>query len=689
MDSHDHRRLPGHPGRRVLLPDRAPAAPPHGGAPGADREPRRRRRDRSPPAGSTARSARSTTTTLELEIAPGCRGDASPAGAIARPTVGDAAERPTTARPADAVTVDARMQRLSSSARSLVVVLGARCRHRRARATSRCSASTSRAGSRSCSRRSARRSRASLDVAVDIIREPGRQPRGRRAGDQPPGRQHRRRPPGREGPRQGPRASSARPPSCGSGRCSPSCRPRARASTTTTGTSTTTAPGATTAATGADDHDHDAQPDRRGDHGRGRVVRPERSCIALVQAGATIPTTEPRRRQAQGRASCCRRGPATAKPPRCYLGPTALTGKGVDDGEVALRSRARATRSTMTLTDDGSAEVQPARGRSRSRKPPPQNAGRDRRSTASCSRAPRSRPRRSRRRRRRSSRAASRQDEAEDLATLINYGALPVQLEELATVRTCRRRSARTSSTPASPPASIGLAARRRSTCSSTTGCSARRDRRAPAHRRGSSTRSISYPRAGDRPHAHARRRHRPHRVGRRHRRLLRRVLRAAEGRGAHRAHRARRRSTAGFTRSFRTILAADLVSLIGAAVLYFLAIGSVRGFAFFLGIVDAARPRSSPTSSCTRSCRSWRGARRSCACAASASPSGLDAPEVDGMSAPAVAERRDAACVGTLRRPLPRAHATSTSSTARGAGRCISGTADRDLGGRPRPGRA
>jgi len=40
-----------------------------------------------------------------------------------------------------------------------------------------------------------------------------------------------------------------------------------------------------------------------------------------------------------------------------------------------------------------------------------------------------------------------------------------------------------------------------------------------------------------------------------------------------------------GFKRSFRTIVAADLVSLIGAAVLYFLAIGSVRGFAFFLGV--------------------------------------------------------------------------------------------------------
>ena len=40
-----------------------------------------------------------------------------------------------------------------------------------------------------------------------------------------------------------------------------------------------------------------------------------------------------------------------------------------------------------------------------------------------------------------------------------------------------------------------------------------------------------------------------------------------------------------GFSRSFRTILAADIVSLIGASLLYLLAIGSVRGFAFFLGI--------------------------------------------------------------------------------------------------------
>ncbi len=40
-----------------------------------------------------------------------------------------------------------------------------------------------------------------------------------------------------------------------------------------------------------------------------------------------------------------------------------------------------------------------------------------------------------------------------------------------------------------------------------------------------------------------------------------------------------------GFTRSFRTIVAADLVSLIGAGTLYALAVGSVKGFAFFLGL--------------------------------------------------------------------------------------------------------
>jgi preprotein translocase subunit SecD len=43
-----------------------------------------------------------------------------------------------------------------------------------------------------------------------------------------------------------------------------------------------------------------------------------------------------------------------------------------------------------------------------------------------------------------------------------------------------------------------------------------------------------------------------------------------------------------GFARAYRTIVAADVVSLIAAALLYFLSVGSVRGFAFFLGLSTA-----------------------------------------------------------------------------------------------------
>ena len=40
-----------------------------------------------------------------------------------------------------------------------------------------------------------------------------------------------------------------------------------------------------------------------------------------------------------------------------------------------------------------------------------------------------------------------------------------------------------------------------------------------------------------------------------------------------------------GFASAWRTVLAADMVSLIGAVLLYILAAGAVRGFAFFLGL--------------------------------------------------------------------------------------------------------
>jgi preprotein translocase subunit SecD len=52
------------------------------------------------------------------------------------------------------------------------------------------------------------------------------------------------------------------------------------------------------------------------------------------------------------------------------------------------------------------------------------------------------------------------------------------------------------------------------------------------------------------------------------------------------RAGRTLRSSTErAFSRAFKTILAADISSFIGAAILWWLTVGSVRGFAFFLGL--------------------------------------------------------------------------------------------------------
>lgn len=47
----------------------------------------------------------------------------------------------------------------------------------------------------------------------------------------------------------------------------------------------------------------------------------------------------------------------------------------------------------------------------------------------------------------------------------------------------------------------------------------------------------------------------------------------------------ARSAADRGFGKAFRTILAADIVTLLAAALLWFLAVGSVKGFAFYLGL--------------------------------------------------------------------------------------------------------
>ena len=78
-----------------------------------------------------------------------------------------------------------------------------------------------------------------------------------------------------------------------------------------------------------------------------------------------------------------------------------------------------------------------------------------------------------------------------------------------------------------------------------------------------------------------------------------------------------------GFRRAFRTIIAADLVSLIGAVVLYVLAAGSVRGLRVLPRPLDAARPGPRVLLHAPVRVAARAAARRSCACPASASRPG------------------------------------------------------------------
>ncbi len=83
---------------------------------------------------------------------------------------------------------------------------------------------------------------------------------------------------------------------------------------------------------------------------------------------------------------------------------------------------------------------------------------------------------------------------------------------------------------------------------------------------------------------AHAVGHHRHRGVGGHHRGLLRRVLRADERRGQIGSKR-RSATDRGFNSAIRTIITADVASFLGAFLLWWLTVGPVRGFAFFLGI--------------------------------------------------------------------------------------------------------
>ena len=174
------------------------------------------------------------------------------------------------------------------------------------------------------------------------------------------------------------------------------------------------------------------------------------------------------------------------------------------------------------------------------------------------------------------------QQSADDLANVLKYGALPL---------TFNRVKAQTIS------ATLGKAVAQR-------GPARRRDRPRPGHhllvhllpspRRRHHRVAGDLRLAGLRLHRRARRGHqlhpdargyrRLHRGRRYHRRLVRRLLRTAERRGPRGPDGAHQRR-ASWVRARRTILSADTVSFLAAATLYYLSIGSVRGFAFTLGL--------------------------------------------------------------------------------------------------------
>ena len=262
--------------------------------------------------------------------------------------------------------------------------------------------------------------------------------------------------------------------------------------------------------------------------------------------------------------------------PSCFvLGPAIVTGKSIGTAERVYDSNTASWVTDITLQEqrlrreDRAARTSTSRSRSSS--------------TASCSR------------RRRSTRAspaatcrspAVHQGEAKDLALVLRYGALPVQFDQdEQTVESVSPTLGKDQLHAGIVAGLIGLALVALYMLALLPVARARGVRRPRAHRACCSSRSSRTCRRTQGLDAHARGRDRHHRVGRCHRRLVRRVLRTTQGRGAHAARPCGRRSTPASGAPFRTIVAADLVSLLGAAVLYCFATGSVRGFAFFLGL--------------------------------------------------------------------------------------------------------
>ena len=400
----------------------------------------------------------------------------------------------------------------------------------------RCSASTCRAASRWCCPRWATYKSDSLDVAVDIIRNRVDGFGVARARDHPPGRRHRRRPPRGEGPRQGARASSGK-----------TAELRFRPVL------------AVAAARGREHQHHDDDAHRLDHHGRDGPATP------------TTTTTPPSDEAAAAARRVVRRGhggrPRPRSPPRgvadderddCVVLPDSRAARrpallprpdrahrqGRRQRDESSSARARATWSSIDLNGDGSAKFNELAAQQFSQPSPsgdpnghgaiaiildgivqsapevqePDLRGHGRRSPAAPGDFDEER-RRGPRQADRLRRAAGPARRSERRERVADARAGPARCRHRR--RRHRPRARRHLHARLLPPARAGG------------------DHRAHPQRDGA-VHARHVPRADRlRPHAHPGRRHRHHRVGRGHRRLVHRLLRTAEGRGARRRDRA------------------------------------------------------------------------------------------------------------------------------------------------------
>ena len=325
--------------------------------------------------------------------------------------------------------------------------------------TRRSSGSTSRVGSPWSCRRSGSSSPTRSTSRVDIIEtrvnglgvaEPEISPAGQR---------HRRRPARCARTAPGPRRSWARRPSCGSARCWPSSRPRRRArprrprrrARRRPARRRTTAPATTTTV-----------PSAEADAAAAAVASCDQTAIAAL---AEIPTTKP---ADDKRKSCVvlttRQAP---KGVRLLLGATVMTGNDVDNAKKSFVS-GQGNVVDMTLKDSGLQKFNALAAKSFQQPSPTDQVA------IVLDGVVQSNP---------AFQSATFDDSVQISGSFTSRrGRRPRQADQLRRAagaargadgrRTCRRRSARTSSTPASPPASSG-SRWSRSTCSSSTACSA------------------------------------------------------------------------------------------------------------------------------------------------------------------------------------------------------------------------